>query len=300
MWPKWGISLEGNHIRGIVIQDVNSPKILCEMSIPIEQEKGYYHILGQVHNLVEVLSSEVGVKPTEIGVASPGNIDPITKTLKGSYIHELNSKPLRTDLETYLGFNVKLSNLGKCFSLAETRFGTVVEVLPNAKCVFGILLNENVEAGVIFNGRIYKGRQAIAGSFAHNFLNESGGDCTCGKVGCVNTFISSRALELFYFDLCGKRRYFDEIAQRANDQNDIAAAKTIDHLVYHFAQSISPIINILDPDCIVVGGQAGMVEALHKKSTQILKRFVHNSRIDTLIFKPKLESLSTVHGAALL
>ena len=300
MGPVWGIDLGGTKIEGVVLEDAHNVRVLRRTRIPTEMDRGYYHVLGQVHKLVEVLSSEVGVRPERIGIGMPGTLDPITKTLKNTGHAALDGKPAQSDLETYLGMPVRLANDANCFALAETRFGAVPEVAPAAKCVVGVILGTGVGAGIVFNGRVYKGRQGIAGEWGHNFLDESGGRCACGRYGCAETILSGPALEAHYHELTGERRGLREIAQRAEEGADLSAGKTIERLVYHFARGMGAVVNLLDPDAIVVGGGVGQVDALYSKAPDLLKRFVFNTRLDTLVLRPKLGDSAGVFGAALL
>ncbi len=299
MGPSWGINLGESKIEGIVLEDGASRNVLRRMRIPTELDKGYYHVLGQIHKLVEVLSAEVGIRPDKIGVACRGSIDPVTKTLKGSGWETMDAKPILTDLQTYLGVPIKMANDANCFALAEARFGEVLDVLPAAKTIVGVLVGSGVGAGIIINGRILNGRQGIAGEWGHNYLDDEGGKCGCGRFGCVETMISGPALERYYESLTNRRLDVDQISEAA-DQGDEAAAKTIERLVYHFAKAISPMINILDPDAIVIGGAVGETSALIRQAPELIKRFIFNKRLDTLVLAPKLGANATVFGAAML
>ena len=300
MGPVWGIDVGGSKIEAVVLEGPSVTRVLRRIRIPTEIDKGYYHVLGQIHKVVEVLSAEVGVRPESVGVGAPGSLDPITKTIKGSGWEALEGKPLRSDLETYLGLPVRLGNDANCFALAESRFGSVPDVLPTAKCVVGIILGSGVGAGIVYNGRLHLGRQGIAGEWGHNFLDESGGRCTCGRYGCAETVLSGPALERHYHGLTGERLDMREIAARAAGGDDAAAAQTVERLVYYFAKGVGAIINLLDPDAIVIGGGVGQVEALHANGPDLLRRFVYNPRLDTLLLRPKLGDSAGVFGAALL
>ncbi len=300
MGPSWGINLGESKIEGIVLEDGASRNVLRRMRIPTELDKGYYHVLGQIHKLVEVLSAEVGVRPDKIGVACKGSLDPVTKTLKGTGWEAMDSKPILTDLQTYLGVPIKMANDANCFALAEARFGEVLDVLPAAKTVVGIIVGEGVGAGIVINGRILSGRQGIAGEWGHNYLDDEGGKCSCGRFGCVETMISGPALERYYESLTNRHLALDEISEAAEKGDDEAAAKTIERLVYHFAKAISPMINILDPDAIVLGGAVGKTGALFQEAPELIKRFIFNKRLDTLVLPPKLGANATVYGAAML
>ena len=299
MGPQWGIDLGGTKIEAIALADAASTTALARMRLPTEMAGGYYHVLGQVHKLVEVMAAELGVRPERIGVGMPGALDPVTKTLKSSGYEALDGKPVQRDLETYLGIPVRIANDANCFALAEARHGAAAEACPEAKCVLGVVLGTGVGAGLVVNGRIYTGRQGIAGEWGHTPLPDEGEPCPCGRVGCVETVISGPALERYYSGRSGRSLPMPEIVERASLGDEYAAA-TVDRLVYNFARGIGAVINVLDPDCIVIGGGVGQVEALHVQGADLIRRFVFNPRLDTLLLRPRLGDSAGVYGAAML
>ena len=299
MGPQWGIDLGGTNIEGIALADAASTTALCRMRLPTEMGGGYYHVLGQVHKLVEVMAAELGVRPASIGVGMPGAVDPITKTLKSSGHEALDGKPVQRDLETYLGIPVRIANDANCFALAEARHGAAAESCPGAKCVLGVVIGTGVGAGLVINGRVYPGRQGIAGEWGHTPLLDEHDPCPCGRVGCVETVISGPALERFYEARAGRSLPLPQIVTRA-ELGDGDAAATVDRLVYNFARGLGAVINVLDPDCVVIGGGVGQVDALYREGAELVRRFVFNPRLDTLLLRPKLGDAAGVYGAAML
>ncbi len=300
MGPRWGFDIRGEYIEGIVLEDASSTRILRRMRVPAEYSKGYYHLLGQIHKLVEVLSAEVGVRPASLGISTWGHLDPITKTIKNAGTPVLDGKPLLGDLETYIGVPARLSNAANCLALAETRFGTVPEVVPGAKCVLGVLIEDRVDGGIVFNGRILGGRQGIAGSWGHNYLDDSGGTCDCGRHGCTQTVLSDQALAEYYSTQGGRAVGMEDILSAADRHDDAAAAQTLERFVYHLAKALGPAINLLDPECVVIGGTMSAADAVFEQGPELLKRFVHNSRLDTPLLRPQLGRSASMYGAALL
>jgi len=299
MGPRWGIDIQAEYVEGLVLESLGAPRSLRRLRVASEVDKGYYHVLGQVHKLVEVLSAEVGMRASKIGVAVPGNFDPITKTLKQSGLNAFEAKPLATDLRTYLGLEVTLQDAARCMTLAETRFGIVTESVPNAKCVVGVRLGNYLSGAVVINGRILNGRQGIAGSFAHSYLDAKGGNCWCGKHGCAETLLAGRSIERFYTDLSGKHLPLSTLFGPRNESLPYMA-ELREHVVYNLAKALGPVINLLDPDCIVLGGLPVNDDVVFNQLPEVLKRFVHNSRLDTVLVRPKLGRRVVVTGAALL
>ena len=299
MGPYWGLDLGGTKIEGVALADAASADALCRMRLPTEMAGGYYHVLGQVHKLVEVMAAEVGVRPAAVGIGVPGALDPITKTLKSSGHEALDGKPLQRDLETYLGIPVRLANDANCFALAEARHGAAAEACPGAKCVVGVIVGTGVGAGIVINGRVYSGRQGIAGEWGHVPLHDEHEPCSCGRIGCLETVIAGPALERFYAARAGRELPLVDIVQRAGNA-DADAAATVDRLVYNFARGLGSLINVLDPDCIVVGGGVSHVDALYDQGLELVKRFVYNPRLDTQLLRPRLGDSAGVFGAAML
>lgn len=300
MGPIWGIDLGGTKIEGVVLESKENPEVIRRLRIPTEADQGYAHVLGQVHRLVEVLASETGVKPMKIGMGTPGTIDPITRNLKNSNTTCLNGMPFQADLEKLLGIELAMANDANCFAVAETQFGAVKENMPEARVVFGVIMGTGVGGGLVVDGKVINGRQGIAGEWGHNFLDERGGACYCGKTGCVETLLSGPASERFYESLTGEKLRLKEIVQRAENGEDAAATQTMQRLVELFGSAIAFIINIIDPDAIVIGGGVGNIDLLYTRGVEEAKKHVFNPRLDTVFLKPRLGDSAGVFGAALL
>ncbi len=296
----WGIDLGGTKIEGIVLEKSEPLRILARHRIPTEAQMGYDHIIDQVETLVGELSRLTGLKPRRLGIGHPGTLDPQTGLVKNANTTALIGKPFDRDLQRRLGIPVRLSNDANCFAVAEARLGAVPEVLPRAEVVFGVILGTGVGGGIVVRGKVLHGRQGIAGEWGHNFLDEAGGPCYCGKVGCVETLLSGPALERFYRQKSGQHRHLPDIAARSNNHMDTVATETIERLVHYFGKAIAVVINILDPDVIVLGGGVGNIERLYTDGVQEAAKHLFNPRIDTLFIKPKLGDSAGVFGAALL
>ena len=296
----WGIDLGGTKIEGAVLNNQDKLNVLTRQRVPTEAAQGYDHILGQVAKLVDQLKAETGSSPDHIGIGHPGTLDPQTGTLKNSNTTVLNGKPFDKDLEKHLGIPVRLANDANCFAVAEAQMGAVPEVLPNANVVFGVILGTGVGGGWVVHNKVIGGRQGIAGEWGHNFLDELGGPCYCGKTGCVETLISGPALERFYAEQTGTKQKLKEIVKLAEAGTDPAAVATLDRLIHFFGKAIAVVINIVDPDAIVLGGGVGNIDRLYTDGVQEAKKHLFNSRIDTIFLKPKLGDSAGVFGAALL
>lgn len=298
--PLWGIDLGGTKMEGVILKNRSEPEIVHRLRIPTEAHKGYEHIIGQVATLIDMLSRESGLKPERAGIGHPGTLDPNTGMIKNANTTALNGKPFNVDLENKLGFPVRLANDANCFAVAEALLGGVPKVLPNAEVVFGVILGTGVGGGWVVQGKVINGRQGICGEWGHNFLDESGGPCYCGRIGCVETVFSGPALEKYYQSLTLRHLPLREIADRAEAGDDEAAVQTVDRLIHFFGKAIAVVINIMDPDAIVLGGGVGNIERLYTDGKAEALKYLFNPRIDTVFLKPELGDSAGVFGAALL
>jgi len=298
--PLWGIDLGGTKIEGAILPSLNDPVPLIRTRIDTEGAKGYEHIISQIKKLVKQMQEQSDLVPQTIGLGTPGVLDPILQTMKNCNSTALNGQPLQKDLEQALNIPVVLANDANCFALAETHWGIVKEKFPTASLVFGIIMGSGVGGGIVINGKVWNGHHGIAGEWGHNYLDDSGGPCYCGKTGCVETVISGPALQKFYTGLTGNDLTLKEIVQRHQQQNDEAATKTINRLCYFFSKAVSVVTNMLDPDIIVVGGGVGNIDAIYTEGVKSLNQFIFNNSVDVPIVKPSLGDSAGVFGAAAL
>lgn len=295
-----GIDLGGTKIEGVVLENAVSKKEIARIRIPTEAEKGYDHILYQIHHLVQLLEKESQQQFGLLGIGTPGTFDPATGIHKNSNTTCLNGKSFLQDLEKMLAMEVKMANDANCFALAETTLGAVAKNMPEARMVFGIIMGTGVGGGLVIDGKVWNGIQGIGGEWGHNFLDISGGPCYCGKTGCVERVISGPALEQFYFQISGIKLRLNEIYERAKTSKDRQATQTMNRLVSQFGRAVSVLINILDPDAIVLGGGVGNIDALYTDGLAEIGKHIFNNELKTRFFKPALGDSAGVFGAAML
>ncbi|MBL7874802.1 MAG: ROK family protein, partial [Cyclobacteriaceae bacterium] len=296
----WGIDLGGTKVEGAVLNSAADPKVLFRDRLPTEGDKGYDHILGQIKKLVDKMEATLGYKASKIGIATPGTLDPILGVMKNSNSTNLNGKPLKKDLEKLLGVDLFMANDANCFALAEANMGSAKELYPKAKVVFGVIMGTGVGGGVVVDGKVINGLQGIGGEWGHNFLDESGGACYCGKKGCVEKILAGPALEKFYESVSGQKRSLKEIFSNYKAGADPHAKETMERLANFFGLAISVVVNILDPDVIVIGGGVGNIDIIYSEGRESLRKYVFNNRLDTPVIKPKLGDSAGVFGAAFL
>jgi len=298
--PLWGIDLGGTKIEGVILESIGNPTPIVRTRVDTEAAKGYEHIIGQMAKLVANLESQSGMKPTAIGIGTPGVLDPTLQVMKNCNTVVLNGMPLKKDLEKALGVKIELANDANCFALAETHWGIVHKSAPGVRLVFGIIMGTGVGGGIVVDGKIWNGRHGIGGEWGHNFLDESGGPCYCGKTGCVETVISGPATERYYKSITGEQLKLKDIVARYQAGTDPAAIKTIERLCHFFGKAVSVITNLLDPDVIVVGGGVGNIDALYSQGLESLNAFIFNNRVEVPLLKPSLGDSAGVFGAAAL
>ncbi len=296
----WGIDLGGTKIEGVVLESIVHPTPIVRTRLDTEAAKGYQHIIGQIAKLIAAMEQQSGLRPKAIGIGTPGVLDPTLQTMKNCNTTVLNGMPLQKDLEDRLKVPVVLANDANCFALAESHWGIIRKEAPEARMVFGIILGTGVGGGIVMDGKIWNGRHGIGGEWGHNFLDESGGICYCGKTGCVETVISGPALEKYYTRLTGNPVKLKDIAALHRQGDDPAATKTIHRLGHFFGKAVSVVINLLDPDVIVIGGGVGNLDEVYTCGREAIGQFIFNNRVETPLLKPCLGDSAGVFGAAAL
>ena len=293
-----GIDLGGTKIEGIILKSDKEPIEIEKLRINTEEDKGYNQIINNIKRLVDTLENKVNYKFKKIGIGTPGTLDPETQLLKNSNSQNLNKKSIKSDLENLLGKKVNIENDANCFALAETKFGSVKDQMPHAKIVFGVIIGTGVGGGIIIDNKILYGKQGIGGEWGHTIIKDDGEMCYCGKKGCVESVISGRALQKYYTSLSGKKLSFKDIYK--NIETDLNAKKTLKRMITYFGKGLSNVVNIIDPDIIVLGGGLSNTNELYDQGYQELKKYVFNPTFKTKIIKPKLGDSAGVYGAALL
>ena len=293
-----GIDLGGTKIEGIILKSDKEPIEIERLRINTEEDKGYNQIINNIKKLVYTLENKVNYKFKKIGIGTPGTLDPETQLLKNSNSQNLNNKSIKSDLENLLGKKVNIENDANCFALAETKFGAVKDQMPHAKIVFGVIIGTGVGGGIIVDNKILYGKQGIGGEWGHTIIKDDGEMCYCGKKGCVESVISGRALQKYYTSLSGEKLSFKNIYK--NIETDLNAKKTLKRMITYFGKGLSNVVNIIDPDIIVLGGGLSNTNELYDQGYQELKKYVFNPTFKTKIIKPKLGDSAGVYGAALL
>ncbi len=295
---KWGIDLGGTKIEAAVLD--TQGKLVARKRVDTERVKGYNHILGQLSKVIALLREETGLAPQRIGIGTPGTIDPPTGLMKNSNTVVMNGQPVQADLEQLLGIPVKMANDANCFAIAETHLGCVPDQAAKAKVVFGVILGTGTGGGIVVNGQLISGAQGIGGEWGHMFLDHSAGHCYCGRIGCVEMILAGPSLERYYANISGINRSMKDIVPRFRNGDDPAATATLQRFFHYFAKGIANVINLLDPDVVVLGGGLGQIDELYTLGVEQVKKHLFNPRMDTQFLRPALGDSAGVFGAAFL
>jgi fructokinase len=295
--PLWGIDLGGTKIEGAILAGSDGGSAMHRLRLPTEGAKGYAHVVAQVKRVIEQLESASGLtRPALIGIGTPGVTEPSTGVLKNANTTCLNGQPLRRDLAGALGCEVHLANDANCFALAEARLGAA----RGRRVVVGLILGTGVGGGIVVDGNVLEGLHGIAGEWGHNPLRGEETPCYCGRRGCIETVFAGPSLERFYREQTGQALRLPKIVTRAAS-GEPAAVATLQRLCAKFGEAIAAVINILDPEAIVIGGGVGNIDALYTDATrEEVKRHLFNRELNTEFLRPKLGDSAGVFGAAML
>jgi fructokinase len=314
---RLGVDLGGTKIEAVVLRhDGDEPEVLARSRVPTEREKGYEHIVAATTRLIGDVAKQAGLASLPpAGVGMPGSVtflrgdgprSPVP-LVKNSNTTCLNGRPFRFDLVSAVAkafpeaasHAIAFANDANCFALAEARYGAA----RGAKVVFGVILGTGVGGGLVLRHghdvRAWDGLHGIAGEWGHVVLDPAAPrPCYCGRSGCIEQYLSGPAIEAAYTVRAGTARRLPEIAARRDDDPDARA--TLEEVVDVFGRSVAMLIDILDPDAIVLGGGVSNLDILYDEGPAAVARWVFNDELRTPLVKNLLGDSAGVIGAALL
>jgi fructokinase len=294
---RLGIDLGGTKIE-ITALDAQGRELL-RRRVPTPQ-RDYDATIRAVSGLVADVERELGGSGT-VGIGTPGSISRATGLLRGSNSVCLNGRPFRQDLASALGREIRITNDANCFALSEASDGAGA----GAAVVFGIILGTGVGAGIVVRGEVLDGPNAIAGEWGHNPLpwprddERPGTMCFCGRAGCIETWVSGTGIERDHLRVAGVALRAPEIVTGAA-AGDAACEATLRRYEERLARALAHVINLLDPDVIVVGGGMSNVERLYASVPALWGPWVFSDRVDTRLVRNRHGDSSGVRGAAWL
>ena len=287
---KIGIDLGGTKIEGILLDEKYNT--IQRKRIKTHQENGYDSIVKSIISLINELKAKTE-EETSFGICTPGVIDANSGLVKNSNTQCLIGMPLKNDIEKALGSQTVMENDANCFALAESLLGSA----KGHDVVFGVIMGTGVGGGIVINGNIHKGSTNIAGEWGHHVIRTDGNECFCGKQGCIETYISGPALEKHWLELTGKKEQLQSIVQ---DLSGEKAEQWKKEFLENFGIGVANVIDILDPDVIVLGGGVSNIEFLYDEGKNFVYEKVFSDTIDTPIVKNNLGDSAGVFGACLL
>lgn len=297
MAPRIGIDVGGTKIELAVLDDSGAVVSRRRVASP---SNDYALVVEAIGALVAEAERELGARAS-VGVATPGAVSPATGRMKNANSTVLNGRALREDLERRLGRAVRIANDADCFALSEAVDGAGA----GAPVVFGAILGTGVGGGIVVRGELLRGPNAIAGEWGHNPLPLPEADdlplpaCYCGRRGCVETYLSGPGLAADHARREGERLDAAEIARRAS-AGDAAAGRTLARYEERLARSLAVVVNIVDPDVVVLGGGLSQVARLYENVPRLWGRHVFSDDVRTRLAPPAHGDAGGARGAAWL
>ena len=288
-----GIDLGGTKTEAVLLD--NSGHELFRQRLATPQSIGYQAILNTIAELVHTLEKEAG-QTCPIGMGTPGAISTVTGKMKNANTVCLNGQPLFEDLQTLLQRPLRIANDANCFALSEAVDGAG----KGHSVVFGVIMGTGVGGGVIFNGQLHAGHQHIGGEWGHNILEPHGPSCYCGQQGCVETVISGPGLADDYNRYGNNAPLITKEIVALADKGDALAEAAMQRFFDRFGRALAMVINILDPDAIVLGGGLSNIDRLYSEGRERVAHYVFNDEFTTPILKNLHGDSSGVRGAAQL
>lgn len=292
-----GIDLGGTKIEGIALEDNGNIRYRERIDTPRDD---YRATVDAICQLIKTIESQTGEQGS-IGMGIPGTISPATGLVKNANSTWLIGQPLNKDLEQQLQRPVRIANDANCFAVSEANDGAAA----GKEIVFGVIIGTGTGGGICFNGRPLVGANAIGGEWGHNPLpwpqpdELPGPACYCGQHGCIETWLSGTGIANRFREQTGKDLSAPEIVDLA-ENGDAQAEQALKEYESRMARGLASIINVVDPDVIVLGGGMSNVERLYSNVPNLWKDYVFSDRVDTELVPPKHGDSSGVRGAAWL
>jgi len=283
-----GIDLGGTKIE-IAVLDERS-QVLLRQRVPTAAHLGPEHVLHNIRGLYRKALEALGRPEHTLGIGTPGAISPLTGLLKNSNTLCLNGLPLQRLLSESLEHELRIENDANCFALAEARMGAG----RGYRLVFGVILGTGCGGGIVIDGQLLLGPQRIAGEWGHTTLDPAGPVCACGRRGCVETALGGSGLEARCLRQTGRRLSAAEIF------SDPACTVLVDDFYRDFGVALANVINLLDPDCVVLGGGISKVDGLYTRGVAAVHARIFTDTPTTPILRHCLGDSAGVLGAALL
>ena len=292
-----GVDLGGTKIEVVAL---DAQGVIVRRKRIATPQGDYRQSVQAIAGLVVALEDELGISGT-VGIGVPGSISPTTGLIRNANSTCLNGKPLKQDVEQLLKRPVAVSNDANCFALSESTDGAAA----GASSVFAVIIGTGTGSGMVINGRVINGANGIAGEWGHNPLpwpssaENPGPDCWCGLQGCIETWLSGPGMTRDHQESTGLEMGADLIVAASKDGNQ-QAEETLQRYEHRLARALAQIINVLDPEVIVLGGGMSNIKRFYTTVPAIWRSYIFSDGINTQLVPPLYGDSSGVRGAAWL
>ena len=294
---RTGIDLGGTKIEAVALGPDGDVLARSRTATPSD----YGSTLDVVSDLIAEVEAQAGASAEGLGLGTPGSVSPSTGRMRNAYNTPVNDQALDRDLAVRLGRPVRLENDANCFALAEAMGGAG----RDARTVFAVILGTGVGGGVVVDGALLTGRNRIGGEWGHNPLPRAsteeltGARCDCGRLACIEAWCSGKGLEADHFRTTGSDMPAAMIASFA-EAGDMAARETLDRHVDRLGRALASVVNLLDPNAIVLGGGLSNLDHLYRDLPGAMRDHVFSDVFETPIVRNQLGDSAGVIGAAWL
>ena len=298
-----GVDLGGTKIEGILLSPSGEVTEKIRVDTPA---KKYLETVDALCKVIEQLQQLSPSKKCSVGIGTPGALSPPNEhgleLMKNCNSICLNGEPLKIDIETRLGYETRIENDANCFVLSEACYGAAI----SARTVFGVILGTGTGGGIVIDKQLHTGPNRIAGEWGHNCIPSSvrglitqDRQCYCGRTNCNETVLSGRGLKQSHLERTGTELEAKEIARLANS-GDSESGETIQTYCKQLARCLSTVVNLIDPDIIVLGGGLSNISQLYEQVPSLLKEHVFTDNMLTMLCAPKFGDASGAISAACL
>ncbi|MEM7525961.1 MAG: ROK family protein [Pseudomonadota bacterium] len=289
-----GVDLGGTKIEALALDRTGAELSRRRISTP---QDGYEPIIAAVAALIEAVAADAGAAAYRVGIGAPGSMSPASGHMRNGNTTALNGRPMAADLAKAIDAPLRIANDANCLAMSEAADGAGA----GASSVFGVIIGTGVGGGLVHAGRLIEGANGIAGEWGHLPMPgaSEGRKCWCGRVDCIETWLSGPAFEADYARAAGATLTAKEIAARAEVGDPVAGA-ALARYAERFGLALSVIVNSFDPEVVVLGGGMSNVGALYPATTAALRPHVFSDHVATRIVRNRHGDSSGVRGAAWL
>ena len=298
-----GVDLGGTKIEGILLSPSGEVAEKIRVDTPA---KKYLETVDALCEVIEQLQQLSPSKKCSVGIGTPGALSPPNEhgfeLMKNCNSICLNGEPLKIDIENRLSYETRIENDANCFVLSEACYGAAI----SARTVFGVILGTGTGGGIVIDKQLHTGPNRIAGEWGHNCIPSSVRElitqdrqCYCGRTNCNETVLSGRGLKQSHLERTGTELEAKEIERLANS-GDSESGETIQTYCKQLARCLSTVVNLIDPDIIVLGGGLSNISQLYEQVPSLLKEHVFTDNMLTMLCAPKFGDASGAIGAACL